>query len=83
MKTLQRFSSFVMDLYDVYSGITVEASADHITIKVNTNQEILLWFNNDKIYPEVVHNFESRSAIGLDTMLEILSIVEKYGELEE
>ena len=83
MNTLQRFSSFVMDLYDIYSGITVEASTDHITIKIDTNQEILLWFNNDKIYPEIVHNFEGRNAIDLDTVLEILNIVEKYEELEE
>ena len=83
MNTLQSFSSFVMDLYDFYSGITVEASTDHITIKIDTNQEILLWFNDDKIYPEIVHNFEERNAVDLDTMLEILNIVEKYGELEK
>ena len=83
MKTLQRFSSFVMDLYDVYSGITVETSADHINIKIDTNQEVVLWFNDDKIYPEIVHNFEGRNAIDLDTVLQILTIVEKYEESEE
>ncbi len=83
MSALHKFSSFVMDLYDFYSGITVEASTDHITIKIDTNQEILLWFNDDKIYPEIVHNFEGRNAIDLDTVLEILNIVEKYEELEE
>lgn len=83
MNTLQRFSNFVMDLHDVYSGITVTASADNITIHVDENEEILFWFNGDKIYPEIVHNFESRSAIDLDTVLEILNIVEKYEELEE
>ena len=83
MSNLSKFSSFVMDLYDVYSGITVEASTDHITIKIDTNQEILLWFDNDKIYPEIVHEFQSCSAIDLDTVLEILNIVERYEELEE
>lgn len=83
MSALNKFSSFVMDLYDVYSGITVEASADNITIKVDTNQEILLWFNNEKVYPQIVHDFEERNAIDLDTVLEILNIVEKYEELEE
>ena len=83
MSTLHKFSGFVMDLYDFYSGITVEASTDHITIKIDTNQEILLWFNDDKIYPEIVHNFEGRNAIDLDTVLEILNIVKKYEELEE
>ena len=83
MNTLSKFSSFVMDLYDLYSGITVEASTDHITIKIDTNQEILLWFNGDKIYPEISHNFEGCSAIDLDTVLEILNIVKKYEELEE
>lgn len=83
MNALNKFSSFVMDLYDVYSGITVEASTDHITIKIDTNQEILLWFNDDKIYPEIVHNFEERNAIDLDRVLEILNIVEKYEEVEE
>lgn len=82
MNTLSKFSSFVMDLYDVYSGITVEASTDHITIKIDTNQEILLWFNDDKIYPEIVHNFEGDNAIDIDTVLEILNIVEKYEEME-
>lgn len=83
MNTLQKFSDFVMDLYDFYSGITVEASTDHITIKIDTNQEIQLWFNDDKIYPEIVHNFESRAAVDLNTVLEILNIVKKYEELEE
>ena len=83
MNTLSKFSSFVMDLYDLYSGITVEASTDHITIKIDTNQEILLWFNDDKIHPEIVHNFEGRNAIDLDTVLEILNIVKKYEEMEE
>ena len=83
MSALHKFSGFVMDLYDIYSGITVEASADHITIKIDTNQEILLWFNGDKIYPEIVHNFEGRNAIDLDTVLGILNIVKKYEELEE
>lgn len=83
MSTLHKFSEFVMDLYDVYSGITVEASTDHVTIKIDTNQEILLWFNDDKIYPEIVHNFEGRNAIDLDTVLQILNIVEKYEELGE
>lgn len=82
MNTLSKFSSFVMDLYDVYSGITVEASTDHITIKIDTNQEILLWFNGDKIFPEIVHNFEGNNAIDLDTVLEILSIVKKYEVME-
>ena len=81
MSALQKFSSFVMDLYDVYSGITVEASTDHITIKIDTNQEILLWLNDDKIFPEIVHNFEDNNAIDLDTVLEILNIVKKYEEL--
>lgn len=83
MNTLSKFSSFVMDLYDLYSGITVTASADNITIHVDKNQEILLWFNDDKIYPQIVHDFEGRNAIDLDTVLEILNIVEKYEELEE
>lgn len=83
MSALHKFSGFVMDLYDFNSGITVEASTDHITIKIDTNQKILLWFNDDKIYPEIVHNFEGRNAIDLDTVLEILNIVEKYEELEE
>ena len=78
MSALQKFSSFIMDLYDVYPGITVEASADHITIKIDTNQEILLWLNDDKIFPETVHNFEDNNAIDLDTVLEILNIVKKY-----
>ena len=82
MKTLQKFSSFVMDLYDFYSGITVEASTDHITIKIDMKQEILLWFNDDKIFPEIVHNFEGCNATDLDTVLEILNIVKKYEELE-
>lgn len=72
-----------MDLYDLYSGITVEASTDHITIKIDANQEILLWFNDDKIFPEIVHNFEGRNAIDLDTVLEILNIVKKYEEMDE
>ena len=82
MNILSEFSSFVMDLYDIYSGTTIEASTDHITIKVDTNQEILLQFNDDKIYPEIVHNFEERNAIDLDTVMEILNIVKKYEELE-
>ena len=81
MGTLSKFSSFVMDLYDLYSVITVEASTDHITIKIDTNQEILLWLNDDKIFPEIVHNFEDNNAIDLDTVLEILNIVKKYEEL--
>lgn len=83
MNTLSKFSSFVMDLYDVYSGITVEASTDNITVKIDTNQEILLWFNDDKICPEIVHNFEGCNAIDLDTVLDILNIVKKYEWLEE
>ena len=82
MNTLSKFSNFVMDLYDVYSGITVEASTDHITVKIDMNQEILLWFNDDEIYPEIIHNFEGNNAIDLDTVLEILSIVKKYEELK-
>lgn len=82
MNILQRFSSFVMDLYDVHSGITVTASADNITIHVDENEEILLWFNGDKIYPQIAHDFEGRNAIDLDTVLEILNIVKKYEELE-
>ena len=83
MNPLSKFSSFVMDLYDLYSGITVTASADNITIHVDKNEEILLWFNDDKIFPEIVHNFEGRNAIDLDTVLEILNIVKKYEGLEE
>ena len=82
MSALHKFSGFVMDLYDIYSGITVEASTDNITIKIDTNQEILLWFNDDKIFPEIVHNFEDNNAIDLDTVLEILNIVKKYGVAE-
>lgn len=82
MSALHKFSGFVMDLYDIYSGITVEASTDNITIKIDANQEILLWFNDDKIFPEIVHNFEDNNAIDLDTVLEILNIVKKYGVAE-
>lgn len=82
MSALHKFSGFVMDLYDIYSGITVEASTDNTTIKIDANQEILLWFNDDKIFPEIVHNFEDNNAIDLDTVLEILNIVKKYGVAE-
>ena len=78
MKTLQRFSSFVMDLYDVYSGITVSASADNITIKVDENEEILLWLENEKIYPQIVHDYDTHNAVDFDTLLEILKVVDKY-----
>ena len=57
MKTLSKFSSFVMDLYDIYSGITVTASADNITIHVDKNEEILLWFNDDNILHAIVLYF--------------------------
>ena len=83
MNVLNKFSSFVMDLYDVYSGITVEASTDHITIKIDMDKEILLWFNYGRIYPEIVHDFQNRSAIDLGIVLEVLNIVKKYEELEE
>ena len=78
MKTLQRFSSFVMDLYDVYSGITVSASADSITINVDENEEILLWFENEKIYPQIVQDDDTHNAVDFDTLLEILKVVDKH-----
>lgn len=82
MNTLSEFSSFVMDLYDIYSGITVTASADNMTIHVDENEEILLWFNDGRVYPQIVHDFEERNAIDLDSMLEILNIIKKYEEME-
>lgn len=78
MNTLQSFSSFVMDLYDVHSGITVNSSADGITIKVDKNREILLWFEDDRIYPQIVHDYDTYNAVDFDTVLEILKIVDKY-----
>ena len=78
MSILQRFSSFVMDLYDVYSGITVSASADSITINVDENEEILLWFENEKIYPQIVHDYDTHNAVDFDTLLEILKVVDKH-----
>lgn len=78
MNTLSKFSSFVMDLYDVYSGITVTASADNITVHVDKNEEILLWFNDGKIYPQIVHDYDTHSAVDFDTLLEILKVVDKY-----
>ena len=78
MNTLQSFSNFVMDLYDVHSGITVSSSADGITIKVDKNKEILLWFEDDRIYPQIVHDYDTHNAVDFDTVLEILKIVDKY-----
>lgn len=78
MNTLEGFSSFVMDLYDVYSGITVTASADNITIHVDKNQKILLWFDGDHIYPQIIHDFDTTNAIDFDTVLEILKVVDNY-----
>lgn len=78
MNTLQRFSSFVMDLYDVHSGITVSASVDCITVNVDENEEILLWFNDGKIYPQITHYYDTHKAVDFDTLLEILKVVEKY-----
>lgn len=78
MNTLQSFSNFVMDLYDVHSGITVNSSADGIIIKVDKNKEILLWFEGDRIYPQIVHDYDTHNAVDFDTVLEILKIVDKY-----
>lgn len=78
MNTLSKFSSFVMDLYDVYSGIAVTASADNIMVHVDKNEEILLWFNDGKIYPQIVHDYDTHNAVDFDTLLEILKVVDKY-----
>lgn len=75
---LNNFSQFVMDLYDIYSGITVSASSDNLTIHLGENEEILLWFVGEKVFPEIVHDFEYNHAIDLDMVMEILRIVEKY-----
>ena len=88
MSVLHKFSGFVMDLYENQykhhkTPKTQHPTTHQIIIKIDTSQEILLWFNDDKIYPEIVHNFEENNAIDLGTVLEILNIVERYEELEE
>lgn len=76
--TLFEFVNFSLDLYDIYSGIMIEAEADHIDIHIDGQQKVVLWICNGQIYPEITHNFEGAEAVDLSTLKAILNVVEKY-----
>lgn len=79
----QQLVNFSFDLYDLDSGITLEMSTDHLTIRLENDKAILLWFDGGKIYPEVCHDLEHSKKIPLETVDEILGVVKKYQEVED
>lgn len=71
--------NFSMDLYDLDSNITFQMSTDNITIDFNNRKkQIVLWIQDNDVYPEVVHNLDSNHAIPLDTVIKVLEITKKY-----
>lgn len=71
--------NFSMDLYDLDSNITFQMSTDNITIDFNNRKkQIVLWIQDNEVYPEVVHNLDSNHAIPLDTVMKVLEITKKY-----
>ncbi|MFR3687270.1 MAG: hypothetical protein ACLTXM_19825 [Enterococcus sp.] len=71
--------NFSMDLYDLDSGITFRMSTDNITIEFNDRKkQMVLWIQDNDVYPEVVHNLDSNYAIPLDTVMKVLEITKKY-----
>jgi hypothetical protein len=68
-----------MDLYDLDSNITFQMSTDNITIDFNDRKkQIVLWIQDNDVYPEVVHNLDSNHAIPLDIVIKVLEIAKKY-----
>ena len=71
--------NFSMDLYDLDSNITFQMSTDNITIDFNNRKkQIVLWIQDNDVYPEVVHNLDSNHAIPLDIVMKVLEITKKY-----
>lgn len=75
---VDKLQSFSLELYDIDSNIKMEMTADHIDIKFNGKEEIILWLDEGNVYPQIVHDFEHSQVIELSTLLKILNIVEKY-----
>jgi len=75
--------NFSFDLYDIDSSITIEMGADCLTVKLNDHrQQILLWLQNDDVYIEVVHGLREKDAIPLETLIEILKVIDKYKTMQ-
>lgn len=71
--------NYSMDLYDLDSNITFRMSTDNITIEFNDRKkQMVLWIQDNDVYPEVVHNLDSNHAIPLDTVMKVLEITKKY-----
>lgn len=71
--------NFSMDLYDLDSNITFQMSTDNITIDFNDRKkQMVLWIQDDDVYPEIVHNLDSNHAIPLKTVMKVLEITKKY-----
>lgn len=71
--------NFSMDLYDLDSNITLQMSTDNITIDFNDGKkQMVLWIQDDDVYPEIVHNLDSNHAIPLETVMKVLEITKKY-----
>lgn len=76
----EKLSNFSMDLYDIDTNITFEMSTDHITINFNKKQQIMLWINKGKVYPQIFHDFNAQKAVSADDVLKVLNVVKKYTE---
>lgn len=67
-----------LELYDIDSEIKMEMTVDHIDIKFNGKEEIILWIDSGNVYPQIVHDFEHSRVVELGTLLRILKVVDKY-----
>ena len=71
--------NFSMDLYDLDSNITFQMSTDNITSDFNDRKkQMVLWIQDNDVYPEMVHNLDSNHAIPLDIVIKVLEIAKKY-----
>lgn len=75
---VDKLQSFSLELYDIDSNVKIEMTADHFDIKFYGGTEIILWIDEDNIYPQIVHDFEHSKSIELANLLKVLTLVEKY-----
>lgn len=84
MNLYENLIALSFELYDFDSNLSLHIHADMIDILSGNEVIVSIWVQDGKLFPTIrEHGTNTKNAISLDEVLELLKIIKKFDEVTE
>ena len=84
MNLYEKLIALSFELYDFHSNLSLHVHADMIDILDGNEIIVSMWVQDGKLFPTIrEHETNTKNAISLDEVLELLKIIKNFEEVTE